>query len=127
MPHYVLNRNYLLLSKLGHSIGFVKGMPTWVPPEVVPQAQAIGAEPADGGEKLDVLGQEKAPEIHLGLDDRKKIIFDAFDKIVQVNDPKEFIGSGVPSTKAIERRTTLQTDRVELARLWADYRAMKAA
>ena len=44
MPDFVLNRNYALRSLTGHSINFVKGKPCYVPPAVVKEAVAIGAE-----------------------------------------------------------------------------------
>lgn len=125
MPYYVLNRNYLLRSVKGHSVGFEKGQPAWVPPCVEPEAIAIGAERADGI-KTDVLPPEVEAVPTPTLDERQAVIYAAFDKIVARNDSKEFTGSGVPSVKAIERATPFEVDRNEIIKMWSEYRVMKA-
>ena len=49
-PKLVLNRNYVLATTMGHSISFVKGEATHVPPLAFAEAIAIGAQPVDGSD-----------------------------------------------------------------------------
>ena len=48
MAEYVLNRNFVLRSMTGHSVNFVKNVPTFVPALIEREARGIGAERVDG-------------------------------------------------------------------------------
>ena len=76
MSMFTLHRNYILRTNKGHSIRFVKGEPTWVPPLCEVDAVAIGAVPQEG---TDVLPPEAVPEKELTPAERKAKMFEAFD------------------------------------------------
>lgn len=124
MPNYVLNRNYTLRSVMGHTINFTKGAPTYVPPLVEKEVVAIGGEREDG-KTLDplIIPQGGAQGVDPG--ERRSSILSAFELIVDKNDPKDFTGQGSPSVKAVERIVEFDTDRSEIAGLWAEFRASR--
>lgn len=126
MPYFVLNRNYTMRTTHGFTVGFVKGEPVWVPPAAVADAVAIGAEPQEG-EKSDVLGPEVTAVAEPTLDERKSLIYAAFEKIANRNDSKDFTGSGIPTVKALERNVPFAVDRNEIVELWGEYIQSKAA
>jgi hypothetical protein len=59
MPQYVLNRDYTLIGGM-HRIGFRKGIPVNVPPQLEVEAARIGAECVDGP-TAQLLAPEPAP------------------------------------------------------------------
>jgi hypothetical protein len=126
MPQYVLNRNYLHRSLLGHTIRFDKGQPVHVPPECEREVAAFGAERVDGP-AIDLIDPEKPPVRELSLDERKEEIFAAFDLIAEKNDSKEFTAQGVPTVKAVERITGFDVDKSEVLEGWSEWKIAKAA
>ena len=122
MAEYVLNRNYVLRSMTGHSVNFVKNVPTFVPPLIEREARGIGAERVDGNnpDMLDPESPEVAPLSH---DERAEQIRAAFTLLTERNDSKDFTGAGVPSVKAVEKLVEFDVDRNEVVALWQAYRA----
>lgn len=47
MPDMTLSYDYTLSTKTGHSVEFKAGVPTYVVPQAVPEALAIGATEGD--------------------------------------------------------------------------------
>lgn len=122
MAEYVLNRNYVLRSMTGHSVNFVKNVPTFVPALIEREARGIGAERVDGNnpDMLDPESPEVAPLSH---DERAEQIRTAFALLTERNDSKDFTGAGVPSVKAVEKLVDFDVDRNEVVALWQAYRA----
>ena len=122
MAEYVLNRNYVLRSMTGHSVNFVKNVPTFVPALIEREARGIGAERVDGAnpDMLDPESPEVAPLSH---DERAEQIRTAFALLTERNDSKDFTGAGVPSVKAVEKLVDFDVDRNEVVALWQAYRA----
>ena len=122
MAEYVLNRNFVLRSMTGHSVNFVKNVPTFVPALIEREARGIGAERVDGAnpDMLDPESPEVAPLSH---DERAEQIRTAFALLTERNDSKDFTGAGVPSVKAVEKLVDFDVDRNEVAALWQAYRA----
>ena len=122
MAEYVLNRNFVLRSMTGHSVNFVKNVPTFVPALIEREARGIGAERVDGAnpDMLDPESPEVAPLSH---DERAEQIRTAFALLVERNDSKDFTGAGVPSVKAVEKLVDFDVDRNEVVALWQAYRA----
>jgi hypothetical protein len=121
MPEYVLNRNYVLRTTKGHTISFVKGEPSWVPPIIEKDAIAIGAERADGG-ATDPLGPEKEAVKTISGEELKTQMFTAFELIVEKNDAKDFTGQGIPSVKAVERILGFDVDRSDVVQAWTEFK-----
>ena len=122
MAEYVLNRNFVLRSMTGHSVNFVKNVPTFVPALIEREARGIGAERVDGAnpDMLDPESPEVAPLSH---DARAEQIRTAFALLTERNDSKDFTGAGVPSVKAVEKLVDFDVDRNEVVALWQAYRA----
>ena len=122
MAEYVLNRNYVLRSMTGHSVNFVKNVPTFVPALIEREARCIGAERVDGANP-DMLDPETPEVAPLSHDERAEQIRTAFALLTERNDSKDFTGAGVPSVKAVEKLVDFDVDRNEVVALWQAYRA----
>jgi hypothetical protein len=124
VPDFVLHRDYALRSMSGHMINFKKGDPTWVPNECVKEAVAIGAAPVDG--PVEVLD----PEVHASIvpegQERKDLIFAAFEDMEAKNEREEWTASGMPTSKALEKILGFEVDSKERNTLWIEYRAAKS-
>lgn len=122
MAEYVLNRNFVLRSTTGHSVNFVKNVPTFVPALIEREARGIGAERVDGANP-DMLDPETPEVAPLSHDERAEQIRTAFALLTERNDSKDFTGAGVPSVKAVEKLVDFDVDRNEVVALWQAYRA----
>ena len=122
MAEYVLNRNFVLRSMTGHSVNFVKNVPTFVPALIEREARGIGAERVDGANP-DMLDPETPEVAPLSHDERAEQIRTAFALLTERNDSKDFTGAGVPSVKAVEKLVDFDVDRNEVVTLWQAYRA----
>lgn len=122
MAQYVLNRNYTLRSLTGHSVAFVKGVPTFVPAMIEREARGLGAECVDGANP-DMLDPETPVVAPLTHDERADQIRAAFALLVERNDTKDFTGAGVPSVKAVEKMVDFDVDRNEVISLWQAFKA----
>ena len=122
MAEYVLNRNFVLRSMTGHSVNFVKNVPTFVPALIEREARGIGAERVDGANP-DMLDPETPEVAPLSHDERAEQIRTAFALLTERNDSKDFTGAGVPSVKAVEKLVDFDVDRNEVVALCQAYRA----
>ena len=122
MAEYVLNRNFVLRSMTGHSVNFVKNVPTFVPALIEREARGIGAERVDGANP-DMLDPETPEVAPLSHDERAEQIRTAFALLTERNNSKDFTGAGVPSVKAVEKLVEFDVDRNEVVALWQAYRA----
>jgi len=129
MPEFVLNRNYMFATGQGHVLEFKKGEPTYVPPGCVNGAVALGAVCVDG--PVDVLGEEKKPELLMSSDDRAANIVTAFkmleERTGQAGYREDFTAAGRPGKKAVTELLGFPIDAKELAVAWDDYLAAKGS
>lgn len=111
---FVLNRNKMLVSTLGHTIEFVKGVSTHVPKELWAAAQAIGAVPEDE------LPEEKVPQSKEPLDpaEREEMILTAMKMLVEENKRESFTGTGLPQVNALTAVMGFKIDNKERDKLW---------
>lgn len=121
MREFVLNRNYTLRSLVGQSVRFIKNKPVAVPKILEREACAIGAELVGGGEKPNVLDDEKVP-IELLPDERLEKIREAFATIVERNDSDDFTAAAVPRVPAVEKITEFDVDVKELNDAWKQFK-----
>ena len=121
MPNYVLNRDYVLVGP-GHRIGFVKGNPVWVPPELELEAVRIGAENVDG-DTPDALGKAEVKSPELSAEERVIMITEAINQIVTANNSKDFTAAGSPSVKAVEMIVDFSVERAEIDEIWTKLKA----
>lgn len=108
-------RSYTLASLTGHVITFHKGVSTHVPAEVVAEAAAIGAIPADGT-PIDVLPEvpEKMQYTPEG-EERKAAVLEAVRKVIARNDRTDFNATGVPTTKAVTKAVGYKVSTADIA------------
>jgi hypothetical protein len=122
MPWFTLHRNYLLSTTKGHSVNFYKGVRTWVPAGIVPEAMAIGAIPE---ESVDVLGPEEQETPAISPEQREKTIFAAFEKLVLRAGRGDFSASGHPHPRKLEEILGFDMPQRERELLWQKYNDMK--
>lgn len=125
LPKLVLNRDFVLNTTKGHSVGFKKGIPTHVPPAVYADAIAIGAQPEDGSDP-DVLKDESKPTHPTDPADRNPLILAVIEKLLEKNERKDFTAAGSPTVKAVERELGFDVDAREIAGMWQAYHDAKA-
>lgn len=115
---FVLNRDKILSSTLGHTIEFKKGVKTHVPKELWAAAQGIGAIPAEE------LPEETKPESKEPLDpiERKAVIFKTFESLVLGAKREDFTGNGAPHAKALLREMGFSIDNKERDILWQEFK-----
>jgi hypothetical protein len=102
VPTFVLNRNYTLRSLTGHTITFVKGAETLVPPAVVAEAVGIGAERIDA--KQDALvAEEKDLPPPMQDGEKEDKVMEAIKLMVERNVRGDFTGNGIPNVRSLER------------------------
>lgn len=123
MPEFVLNRTHNIIAR-GHNIRFEKGVPTYVPPELVKDAVAIGAECVEGD--VDVLGPEEAEQTPLTPDEKEALFYAQFDEFVARNDREDFDASGTPAYETLRERLPFSFSRKERNAVWQKYVASKA-
>lgn len=124
MPLFTLHRNHVLRTTKGHSIGFAKGQPTWVPPTCVPDAVAIGAVAVDGD--VDVLGDEAPAAVVLTPEERQAKLFEAFEAMLVRNERSDFTASGLPSDKRLSEMVGFDVPRRERDAAWQAFSASRA-
>jgi hypothetical protein len=115
-----LHRNFRLATTKGHSVQFEANQPTYVPPTIVAEAIAIGAEMAADDSKPDMTPVD-APAPNSGPADaaaREADILAAINVLVQRNDREDFTGGGLPKLYAVAALLGYKTDRKELEAVW---------
>lgn len=118
MPLMKLRRAYRLATTKGHAVAFEKDKPVYVPPEIVAEAVAIGAEAVDG--EVDVTPQDPPPKNSGPADalEREKQLLDAMAMLVAENVRENFTAGGVPTQKAMERLLGFEVSRKEINDGW---------
>lgn len=122
----VLNRNFTLTTTKGHSIAFVKGEPTHVPPAIYQEALAIGAIPPDGADPVveDVVKTDNAPGDPA---ERAPLILAAIEKLVAENARDNFTAAGSPTVDAVSKLVGFKVQSKEIAPVWQSYHDKVAA
>ncbi len=120
MPYFTLHRSYTLRTTKGHSISFIKGEPTWVPPTCVPDAVAIGAV---SDEHVDVIEKDEKPAVYFDPMEREKKLLEAFDAMVARNDRDDYTAAGLPHCKRLERLVGFEVSITERDTAWQKYNA----
>lgn len=113
----ILNRNYTLSTTLGHSVRFVRGEPTYVPPAVRHLAIGVGAVPADGSDP-NVLPEEQTETVQLSPEERVGAIRAAIERIVARNERLDFTAAGIPTVAAVSDMLGWKVNAREIAQEW---------
>lgn len=119
MPEFTLNRDHLHISKLGHTVQFIKGEKVFVPPALKAEVIAIGAVPADGD--TDVL--EDKPEVtQFTAEEREEELLAAFKLLKERNERGDFTGQGIPAIPALAKIVGFKPEKKEVEALWEKFR-----
>lgn len=118
---YTMNRDVTVSSKLGHSVAFVKGEPTFVPAEMAHEVLAAGGVPddmdkvafPDQGQKP--AGTPTDPAARTGM------IRLALADIAARNQREQFGANGTPKVKAVEHALGFEVTGKEINELWAEH------
>jgi hypothetical protein len=125
MPMFTLHRSFILRTTKGHSIGFVKGVPSWVPPICIEDAVAIGAQPVEEG--VSVLPPENAPVVELTPEQREQKLFKAFELLLARNERGDFTASNQPHCKKLTAIVDFEVPIPERDEAWRKFRLQRDA
>lgn len=125
LPRLVTNRDVVLTTVYGHSIGFKKGVPQHVPPLCFQAALAIGAIPEDGAPPTltDENSQSLAPTDPAV---RAEAILNAIITLVARNQREDFTAAGLPAVSAVTTEAGFKVTGKEIAAVWQKYHDDKA-
>ena len=119
---FTMNRDRMVVSRLGHSIDFKKGVPTHVPPALHREVMEAGAEP-DEELKQDPRDPAAPTKTDEPTDpvEREKQILAAMEMIATENKRENFTAAGTPHNKAMAALLGWAPDAKERDTLWAQY------
>lgn len=120
---FVMNRDRIVPTTMGHVIGFKKGVPTDVPYGCHDAVIAAGADPHEG----EVPEKTKAGKEPAEKQARDEALAAASAKLAAANKSSDFTAGGSPSMKAITRELGWTPEADELAAAWAAHTLAAAA
>lgn len=117
---FTLARTKTVATVSGHCIEFIKGEPTYVPPEARDEVISIGAVPEEDMPEPETKGNQPTdPE------ERREKLFEAFDVIMLRRERDDFSPSGAPAGKAVEKLVGFKVDGRERLAAWEKFKAEK--
>lgn len=96
--NYVSTRNITVTSVSGRSVEFVKGKPTFCPPQMHAELIAHGILPEEDIPEPEVNTSTKEPVVPT---DREAALFKVFEELLLRNKREEFTASGIPHTAVV--------------------------
>jgi len=121
---YIAPRNMTVASKSGRSVQFVKGTPTYAPPQMHAELIALGIVPAEEIPEPEATGDTKEPTLPA---ERQAEVFAAFEKIILRGKRGDFSGTGAPHAAVLSRELGWTIDGKERDVLWQKFQSDKAA
>ena len=118
MAYFTMQRDFIVKA-LGRSVGFKKGIETWVPPMIHAEAMKYGAVPVDPKEDLEM---EKAPERPKVItnEDRHEALLKACKYLKEVNDGDDFGANALPKVKALNAVVGFDVSAQERDKAWRE-------
>jgi hypothetical protein len=116
---FVMQKDKVVGSILGHFVSFKKGVPTEVPREMWAEVQAVGAipeSPLPDDEDVEVKAVHDPEE-------RKNMLFQAFETMKERNKRGDFSASGLPNAKILSNLVGFDVGNKERDDVWAKYMA----
>ena len=118
---FILNRNRAVVSAFGHTVSFVKGQPTHVPPEMYAEVIAAGAVP-----ETELTEQElPKPDYPTDPGERELLLFAAFESLVLRNDSADFTAGGMPRDSVLEKAVGFKVSAKERETAWTNFKVGK--
>jgi len=97
---YIAPRNMTVVSTSGRSVSFVKGKPSYCPPQMHAELIAQGVVPTEEIPEPVDDGSPKEPTVPK---DREQALFAAFEKIVLRNSRNDFSAVGIPHNAVLAK------------------------
>lgn len=116
--NFIMNRNHVVTSVLGHSVSFVKGKPTHVPKEMHKEALAAGAFPEGDGEVDMGDKQPEAPE--MSGEERIEMLKMILADMKSRNEREDFTATGTPKVKVVTALAGFEVTGAEIGELWTE-------
>lgn len=117
---FIMHRDRVVASTMGHAIRFEKGQPTHVPPELYREVIAAGGIPEEELPDDDDTGKLGSDEPH-DPDAREKELFAAFEALIERAKREDFTASGAPHTKALQEVLGWKVEGKERDQAWAAF------
>lgn len=117
MPKMKSLRSFTLSTLTGHTIAFVAGEPSHVPPNAVSEAMKHGCVPVDASE-VPHADDPSRPVVEFAGDIRQSMLYLVIDQIVKKNDPKEFTGAGQPREALVSERLGFDVSAKEVVKVF---------
>lgn len=119
----VSQRDYVLRTKMGHTIDFKANVPTPVAEQAYAEALAVNIVPV---ERPDGDTPQGRVEAAITGTLRDALIYKAIASLVARNNYEDFTGGGVPKAAAVSVETAFSVSQNEVSRYWGNYRSMVA-
>lgn len=116
---FVMLRDRVVASTLGHAIRFEKGVPTFVPPEMYTEVIAAGAAPETEIPESDLPPKSNEP---IAADEREMEMFIAFETIATQNKREDFTAGGTPRADTMLREMGWTAQPKEIAAAWVKFK-----
>jgi len=118
---FVLNRDRVVVSTMGHSVSFKRGVPTHVPSDMHAEVIGAGAVPEDD------LPEDSTPKADHPTDpaEREAAIFEAFEALVLRNDSADFTAGGSPKESVVNAAVGFKVPAKEREAAWTKFKIGK--
>lgn len=120
---YIAPRNMTVASVSGRSVAFVKGVPTYAPPQMHAELIAVGIVPAEDIPEPEETGGVKEPLIPA---EREAALFAVFEKMVLRGKREEFTGVGIPHQAVLAKELGWNVATKERDAAWVKFQQEKA-
>lgn len=121
--NYIAPRNMTVASLSGRSVTFVKGEPTYCPPQMHAELIAQGVVPAEEIPEPEDTGGPREPTVPT---EREAALFAAFEKIILRGKRGDFAGTGAPHTAVLAKELGWSIDGKERDLVWQKFNESKA-
>lgn len=119
----VCPRDYVLRTRMGHTITFKAGEPTGVPEAAYSEALAKNILPVQNVDDERPVFELATAEITGTL--RDALIFDTIHNMVTENSVEEFAGGGIPKASVVSAKIGVPVSASEIGKYWQLYREIK--
>ena len=119
---YIAPRDMTVSSRSGRSASFLKGIPTYAPPQMHAELIAKGIVPTEEIPEVVVEGARE-PKVAA---EREAEVFAAFEKVILRAKRNDFAGTGAPHASVLSKDLGWDIDGKERDILWQKFQADKA-
>lgn len=115
--NYIAPRNMTVVSVSGRSVAFIKGEPTFAPPQMHAELISVGVVPTEE------LPEPENNEVREPLEpaEREKALFGLFEKLVLRGKREDFTGVGLPHLAVMKRELGWEVAAKERDATWAKF------